>query len=81
MQGAVGTQAVRRVVGIKPRVPYWTEKLQVLLIHMEADVAPTLLLKTKLIHVNKQSCSFRQNSEGVTTERSFSKALACLVFA
>lgn len=44
-----------------------TGKLQALLIHVEVGVAPTLPVKTKLIHINEQSCSFRQESKGRTT--------------
>lgn len=47
------------VGGVEPHVPSWTQELHALLILMEVDVAPTLLLKIKLIHINKQPCSFR----------------------
>lgn len=55
------------VVRTKPHVFYWTKKLQALLIHMEADMAPALLLKTKFTHTDEQSCSFRQEGGGRTT--------------
>ena len=54
-------------VRTKSRAPeLGTCRLHALLIHTELDVPPTWLLKTKLIHIQEQACSIRQESEGRT---------------
>ena len=55
------------VVRAKSRAPELGAcKVQAPLGHTEVGVAPTWLLKTKLIHIQEQTCSFRQESEGRT---------------
>ena len=54
-------------VRTKSRAPeLGTCRLHALLIHTELGMPPTWLLKTKLIHIQEQACSIRQESEGRT---------------